>query len=224
MAFSTPTFERLSTDKKERFINAFFKEFTIHKFDDASVSRVLRALKIAKGSFYQYFLDKTALYFYLIELCGSEKRKFQIRVQRADYNDFWEYWNALYNMGYDFDQVNPIMSNFMLQLYNSSNSPTLITHFEKQQKQAVTAIAAMIHAEQEAGFFRTDLSAKALAYHLYRTNQGLFDQLQLEFKTEFNERMVMGKPLFGGEIYNYYEAIKKDAMCLLKSAFAQNNY
>lgn len=219
MSIGTPTFERLQAEKKERFIEAFFKEFTLHKYDEASISRVLKELKIAKGSFYQYFSDKNALYFYLIQLCGEKKQAYQNQIHRSNYVNFWEYWNELYQIGYAFDRAYPVMSNFMLKLYNSSNSPTLIHHFEARQQQSLNAISALIKTEQEVGLFRLDIDSTVMAQHLLVVNQGLLDQLQLEFKVEFHTRMTNGEPLFSGAIGARYEDLKNDTLLLLSAAF-----
>ena len=71
-----PTFERLKSDKKQQFIEAAFEEFALHSFQEASLNRLVKKLGIAKGSVYQYFDDKQALYFYLKEYVIAKKRTF----------------------------------------------------------------------------------------------------------------------------------------------------
>ena len=71
-----PTFLRLSTAKQKAFIRAALSEFSKYTFAEASISRVVQHLRIAKGSIYQYFEDKSDLYHYLVEI--SLKRKYEI--------------------------------------------------------------------------------------------------------------------------------------------------
>ena len=61
------TFLRLNADKREKLIDASFKEFSLYNFNDASINRIIKDAGISRGSFYMYFEDKKDLYFYLLE-------------------------------------------------------------------------------------------------------------------------------------------------------------
>lgn len=62
----TQTFFNLPGTKRQRLIDAGFTVFSHASLADASVSEIVRLAKISRGSFYQYFSDKTDLYFYLL--------------------------------------------------------------------------------------------------------------------------------------------------------------
>ncbi len=64
----TSTFYRLPEEKRSRLMNEVWKEFTRVPYTEASINRIIFGAKIPRGSFYQYFLDKNDLYFYLIDL------------------------------------------------------------------------------------------------------------------------------------------------------------
>ena len=61
------TFLRLNADKREKLIDASFKEFSLYNFNDASINRIIKEAGISRGIFYMYFEDKKDLYFYLLE-------------------------------------------------------------------------------------------------------------------------------------------------------------
>lgn len=61
------TFFNLPIEKQERIIDCAADEFAEHGYRTASVSRIVAAAGIAKGSFYQYFEDKEDLYGYVVE-------------------------------------------------------------------------------------------------------------------------------------------------------------
>lgn len=63
----TETFLRLPEEKRERFLEAAWAEFTRVKFADASINQIVRHAGIPRGSFYQYFSDKEDLFSYLME-------------------------------------------------------------------------------------------------------------------------------------------------------------
>ena len=63
---STETFLRLPEEKRRRFLDAAWEEFTRARFADASINKIVQRAGIPRGSFYQYFLDKTDLFSYLL--------------------------------------------------------------------------------------------------------------------------------------------------------------
>ncbi|WP_125581459.1 MULTISPECIES: TetR/AcrR family transcriptional regulator [Lacticaseibacillus] len=62
-----PTFFRLADEKRQRLIKAAYAEFARVPFQTASISNIIRDAGIPRGSFYQYFEDKTDIFFYLLD-------------------------------------------------------------------------------------------------------------------------------------------------------------
>lgn len=60
------TFLRLPEEKRARILNAAWDEFTTVSFVKASINRIIRRADIPRGSFYQYFDDKSDLFQYLM--------------------------------------------------------------------------------------------------------------------------------------------------------------
>lgn len=67
----TETFLHLPEEKRIRFLEAAWEEFTTVSFEAASINQIVRRAGVPRGSFYQYFLDKRDLFFYLMELVRS---------------------------------------------------------------------------------------------------------------------------------------------------------
>ena len=67
----TETFLHLPEEKRNRFLAAAWEEFTTVSFADASINQIVRRAGGPRGSFYQYFPDKKALFFYLMDLAGQ---------------------------------------------------------------------------------------------------------------------------------------------------------
>jgi len=65
-------FYKLKQVKKRTFLRMAYKEFALHSFEGASITRLVSDLKMAKGSVYQYFNDKEDLYNYLVEHAYSQ--------------------------------------------------------------------------------------------------------------------------------------------------------
>ena len=60
------TFFRLPEEKRQRLLDAAREEFCAAPFDEVSINRIIRNAHIPRGSFYQYFSDKTDLFQYLL--------------------------------------------------------------------------------------------------------------------------------------------------------------
>jgi len=74
----TETFRRLPEEKKKRFLDAAWEEFTRTPFEKASINKIILKAQVPRGSFYQYFADKEDLFFYLL---GS-----MMKYLMAEYN------------------------------------------------------------------------------------------------------------------------------------------
>lgn len=60
------TFLRLPEEKKNRFLDAAWEEFTSVSFAEASINKIVSRARVPRGSFYQYFADKEDLFFHLL--------------------------------------------------------------------------------------------------------------------------------------------------------------
>lgn len=62
------TFYNLPKEKKERLLEAAFKEFSNEPIEEVSINAIIQNSDISRGSFYQYFEDKEDLYCYCLDL------------------------------------------------------------------------------------------------------------------------------------------------------------
>ena len=62
------TFLRLPEEKRRRFLEAAWGEFTRVKFAEVSINQIVRQAGVPRGSFYQYFADKEDLFGYLMRM------------------------------------------------------------------------------------------------------------------------------------------------------------
>lgn len=60
------TFLRLPEEKRNRFLDAAWEEFSRVPFTEASINKIVMRARVPRGSFYQYFTDKEELFFYLL--------------------------------------------------------------------------------------------------------------------------------------------------------------
>lgn len=63
----TATWWNLEEQKRDAIVATALREFASHNYAQASLSAIVKALGIAKGSMYQYFADKEELYLYVVK-------------------------------------------------------------------------------------------------------------------------------------------------------------
>ncbi|KFZ26558.1 MAG: HTH-type transcriptional repressor AcnR [Candidatus Izimaplasma bacterium HR2] len=65
------TFDNISKEKQNKIIEAAFKEFSLHGYENSSTNRLVKSIGISKGSLYKYFSTKLDLYIYLVNISVS---------------------------------------------------------------------------------------------------------------------------------------------------------
>lgn len=93
----TETFLRLPEEKRGRFMEAAWAEFTRVKFADASINQIVRQAGIPRGSFYQYFADKEELFAYLLEDVKAYVVQFFGELLRQTDGDIFQLQLTLYD-------------------------------------------------------------------------------------------------------------------------------
>ena len=63
----THTFFNLPPPKRENLLRAAVAEFARKPYGEVSINRIIQAAEIPRGSFYQYFADKTDLFRYVLQ-------------------------------------------------------------------------------------------------------------------------------------------------------------
>lgn len=121
----TETFFNLAAEKRSAFLDAAIAEFANNNYNDASISRIVRQVGIAKGSFYQYFSDKRDLYLYLIDLVSQEKMKVLAQHPPPDpHMGVFAYLRWLLVAGLDFQFSNPLLAQIGLRaMYGDAPLP-----------------------------------------------------------------------------------------------------
>ena len=111
------TYTNLAKDKKERIFNAGVLEFSYHEFNDASVNTIVKMANISKGSFYQYFNDKSDFYWFI--------------VMDIIIGHIGEYENLLKGNKGDLFKTEELIFNKMMDLFDDAKYKKLITNAYK---------------------------------------------------------------------------------------------
>ena len=159
----TATFANLPEEKQERVLQASAKEFGIRNVQEANLSNIVKDAGIARGSLYQYFINKDDLYVYVYDT---------LRARRANYakpafdlykkEPFLRFFEAFHLLNIEYLMQNPSHIALGQQLYSSAHgvSRRLIQHLQSQYKE--TFIIA-IEFDKERRVISRDASTSILA-------------------------------------------------------------
>lgn len=109
------TFLNLKEEKKERIIKAALAEFSRVPMNEASVTNIVKEAKISRGSFYQYFGGKEALYQYLIENLYEKHRKDLYETIKLNSGDLHESLLHFYK-----EYIDEIMTSEYFSFYENT--------------------------------------------------------------------------------------------------------
>lgn len=211
------TFLNLAEEKQQRFIEAALEEFAHKEFQSASITAIVKTLRIAKGSVYQYFEDKLDLWLYLKQHAEQVKMGYVLSVKRENYSGFWEYYRAMYENGVNFDLENPLCSLFLYRIGFKESSPQVQPYLHNWQLQANTMFAALIKSEQETGAFDKAVTPEIGAHFMTTMSMSIAELMQNRYKVNFDDNIKQGKPLFGKNKNELLKAVDELIMLLQKA-------
>jgi len=157
------TFLNLSPQRQQEILNAGYREFANSDFQSASLSKVIKGLGLAKGSFYRYFDSKLDLYLHLYRSALAE---LPARVGRAFSDpsvDFFDEWLAFTESAIALDQEAPpfvaFLENFDDAVAKEHGLP-MLHHIPSRVAQA----QVIIERYKAAGSLRSDLPSEVMAH------------------------------------------------------------
>lgn len=167
------TFYRLPEEKKTRILSSACREFAQYTYEKSSINRILDEARVPKGSFYQYFDDKSDL-FYLCMYAVYEK----ILKARAEKGQSLIGAGMLrmkqdgYEKGYQLftEDLHTFLDDDDFQLFsNMLEAPPAIRNYV-QMSIASELIAPVFEAELRADpHIRPDVDVSYFAYLLSLT-------------------------------------------------------
>lgn len=158
------TFVNLPAEKREKLMNKFYDEFSKNSYREASISKIVADLKIAKGSIYKYFENKQDLYFYLIE-CAAQTKLKQIGRQLSE-NSYDDMLWAIIETGSEFDINNPVLTRFLNRVLTDSHE-----EFDRDIKgeirdKSYTYILGVVQQGIKNGSIRTDINKETISHYI----------------------------------------------------------
>lgn len=156
------TFDNLPPDKRSRFIEAALVEFSSRPYDQASISRIVSTLGIAKGSVYQYFKDKRDLFTWLIEEANRKKIAVVTEQPPPAEADVFSRLRWMYLQGLRFQARHPRWARIGLRAMEPSLDPQISALRQTHHRMAQGFLREQLLAGQAEGSVRSDLDLDAV--------------------------------------------------------------
>lgn len=168
-----PTYCNLPAAKRERIIAVALAEFAAHGYQRASLNSMVKTLAIAKGSFYQYFDHKEALFFHVFEHF-TELVKELVRETAAELAgkmaaDLFAQARAVLWAGLRFIDRYPDYYRIYLQVLFDPAVPRREELLGRVRLFSRQYFAPLCAREQQAGRLRADISIPAMVFFLDAT-------------------------------------------------------
>ena len=190
------TFFNLPDAKRALIEAAALDEFAAWGFDNASINRIVAATGIAKGSFYQYFADKSDLFKHLIARTAEKKLAYVSPVlQDPRAHDFFTLIAELYRSGLAFARDNPQAARVGNLVYNNKELPVYREIMADGKVTATDYYEELLRLAIARGEVRADINTRFVAHLLYATSLAIFDYYFDEVKNEVFDINGVGEDL-----------------------------
>lgn len=166
MKYSSPRFDHLDAEKKQRVIQAAIDEFSCRGYEAANINRIAKQAHISVGSLYKYFKSKEDLFLYVIQLSSDLIEKELRTVNEAPFISVESKIEKVLRiiLRTNREQINLI--RLYLELISSSNNDMtklLSFNLETFSSQCYRQILAN---GQATGEVRADIDPAMAAFHL----------------------------------------------------------
>jgi TetR/AcrR family transcriptional regulator len=167
MEAARPTFLNLSPEKQERILAAALGEFSDKGYEQASVNTMVSASGIAKGSIYQYFKDKKALFLYIFDFAIGMVRRTLLAVKEdTREEDFFVRLEKSLLAGVDFIHRHPRVYGLYLKILFDQHVPRRQELLRAVRQFAAEYLGSLVRQGQARGELRAELPPGAVIFLL----------------------------------------------------------
>ena len=169
------TFFNLPDEKRERIIQCAVAEFAQKGYKQASISRMVEAAGIAKGSFYQYFEDKDDLFIHIVTTqIGSLKLDtFEQEAARLKEMNLSEFLRHVFKVQIKALNSRPELIKISLDIARLPGEPVYQKLMENYEDVKDTYLLPIIRHEIEQGEIDGRVNAQLLNFMLMSMGQYL---------------------------------------------------
>ncbi|WP_461205970.1 TetR/AcrR family transcriptional regulator [Clostridium sp. DL1XJH146] len=173
------TFFNLDQEKRSMIERVAIDEFAEYGYDIASVNRIIKECRIAKGSFYQYFEDKLDLFKYLMQRMAEEKIKYISDVMKNPSEvDFFTLIRELYLSGLRFAHANSKLVTIGNRILKDKDNPVYKEIMGENMTNAYGVFEGLLKQAIAKGEIREDIDVKFVSYIISSMNVATLEYYQ----------------------------------------------
>lgn len=195
-----PTFLNLPEEKRELIISIALEEFAFNSFNTASLSKIVEKAHIAKGSMYQYFDNKEALYAFLVDYASEKKLAYVRSALSEQPGDFFQMYKAIIATAARFDLTHPLYSSFLYTVGKDFQNPE---HARQIMAASTAFIKALLEDANRKGQIRQGVDLDLAAFIISYVSVDVGDYLAAKYNYSYLSilRAKSGKlPMSEGEL------------------------
>lgn len=164
-ALPLKTFLNLPEAKKEKIILCAVKEFGEKGYRSASINTMVREIGIAKGSMYQYFQDKSALFLHVF-LDSMEKVKTYLKQVRlsTEGQPVAERLKQTLVAGVRFIEENPLVYRLYVTILNDGSMLFRAELLAELRRHSLEYIASLLEVAAQKNELKTDMDPAMAAF------------------------------------------------------------
>jgi len=187
---SKQTFLNLPPAKRERFLQVAAKEFALYDYQNASLTKIVKILSIAKGSLYQYFENKKDIYHFLVESATERKLKaIGDTLNKVD-SSFFKWYRNVQTASVLYDIHYPVDGLLLRNLAKEEHSVDLGNLALRQKEEGIDFYKNSLKQHFKGGGLDAKPNYTSLAYILVQTSIGMLDLVQLQLDFELRKHLI----------------------------------
>ena len=174
------TFINLDHDKQERVIRSAIAEFQENGFANAKVGNIAKKADIAKGSIYQYFDDKEALFIDTVSWAVAYLQQFREHQTLLNNLDVFEYLLSSGRQRIELIRKEPDLSKFLQDVYAGKYISVMQREIQELWWVSDNSILKMIEMGKNKGSIRQDVDDDVLVV-FFKATLEMIDQMIIEW-------------------------------------------
>ncbi len=160
------TFLNLAEEKRLRIEKALVEEFAREGYRRASLNNVVKRLGIAKGSLYQYFDNKEAIFLFVFERFTRLVKSMVGKPSAADWrpDNFWQTVRRVWEAGIIFIDRHPVYYQLYLNALFEQDIPHREEIISRVRLFSMEFFGPLAAAARERGGLRPDVPVPVVVF------------------------------------------------------------
>lgn len=159
------TFLNLPPEKRRSIVQAAVAEFAGQGYQRASVNNIARGLGIAKGSIYQYFDNKEALFLYVFDqFTAKVKQHVRESVAEQGEQDFFAVTRQVLLAAINFIDTSPEYFHLYLKVLFEQNAPQRQELVARVRLFSLEFFGPLCERARQQGLLRQDVSCRQVVF------------------------------------------------------------